>query len=43
MFSRIKNLIFLDGMVLRCNPEAVFWEDMVQIVADFETAGAKAI
>jgi ubiquinone biosynthesis protein len=43
MFSIIKSLMFLDGMVLRCNPDAVLMEDMRQIVADFKTAGAKHI
>ncbi len=28
MFSIIKSLMFLDGMVLRCNPKAVLIEDM---------------
>jgi len=28
MFSIIKSLMFLDGMVLRCNPDAVLLEDM---------------
>jgi ubiquinone biosynthesis protein len=36
MFSIIKSLMFLDGMVLRCNPSAVLLEDMRQFVAEFK-------
>lgn len=36
MFSIIKSLMFLDGMVLRCNPDAVLLEDMRQFVNDFK-------
>lgn len=35
MFSIIKSLMFLDGMVLRCNPDAVLLEDMRAFVAEF--------
>jgi len=35
MFSIIKSLMFLDGMVLRCNPGAVLLEDMRQFVGEF--------
>jgi ubiquinone biosynthesis protein len=35
MFSIIKSLMFLDGMVLRCNPDAVLLEDMRQFVREF--------
>jgi len=39
MFSIIKSLMFLDGMVLRCNPNAVLLEDMRQFVSEFKKAG----
>lgn len=35
MFSIIKSLMFLDGMVLRCNPEAVLLEDMRAFLGEF--------
>jgi ubiquinone biosynthesis protein len=35
MFSIIKSLMFLDGMVLRCNPNAVLLEDMRQFLHEF--------
>lgn len=38
MFSIIKSLMFLDGMVLRCNPDALLLEDMRQFVDEFKTA-----
>lgn len=38
MFSIIKSLMFLDGMVLRCNPDAVLLEDMRQFLAEFRKA-----
>jgi len=38
MFSIIKSLMFLDGMVLRCNPDAVLLEDMRQFVNEFKKA-----
>jgi ubiquinone biosynthesis protein len=38
MFSIIKSLMFLDGMVLRCNPRAVLLEDMRQYVGEFRNA-----
>jgi len=38
MFSIIKSLMFLDGMVLRCNPDAVLLEDMRQFVDGFKKA-----
>jgi ubiquinone biosynthesis protein len=38
MFSIIKSLMFLDGMVLRCNPDAVLLEDMRQFVDEFKKA-----
>ncbi len=36
MFSIIKSLMFLDGMVLRCNPDSVLLEDMKQFVNEFK-------
>jgi len=36
MFSIIKSLMFLDGMVLRCNPNAVLMEDMRKFVSEFK-------
>jgi len=36
MFSIIKSLMFLDGMVLRCNPDAVLLEDMRQFLSEFK-------
>ena len=35
MFSIIKSLMFLDGMVLRCNPDAVLLEDMREFLGEF--------
>ncbi|MBN2789470.1 MAG: AarF/ABC1/UbiB kinase family protein [Candidatus Delongbacteria bacterium] len=35
MFSIIKSLMFLDGMVLRCNPDAVLLEDMRMFIKEF--------
>lgn len=39
MFSIIKSLMFLDGMVLRCNPDAVLLEDMRQFLGEFKRSG----
>lgn len=39
MFAIIKSLMFLDGMVLRCNPDAVLLEDMRQFLNEFKEAG----
>lgn len=38
MFAIIKSLMFLDGMVLRCNPEAVLLSDMRQFIDEFKQA-----
>ena len=35
MFSIIKSLMFLDGMVLRCNPQAHLLEDMGKFLKEF--------
>jgi ubiquinone biosynthesis protein len=42
MFSIIKSLMFLDGMVLRCNPDAVLLEDMRLFVKDFNKVNLEA-
>jgi ubiquinone biosynthesis protein len=39
MFSIIKSLMFLDGMVLRGNPDAVLLEDMRQYIDEFRKTG----
>jgi ubiquinone biosynthesis protein len=39
MFSIIKSLMFLDGMVLRCNPNAVLLQDMRQFLHEFKRGG----
>ncbi len=36
MFPVIKSLMYLDGMILRCNPDAVLMEDMRANVAELE-------
>ena len=36
MFSIIKSLMFLDGMVLRCNPDAMLIEDMRPVLEKFK-------
>jgi ubiquinone biosynthesis protein len=36
MFSIIKSLMYLDGMVLRCNPDAVLMEDMRSSIDKFK-------
>ena len=36
MFSIIKSLMYLDGMVLRCNPDAVLLKDMRPFIQGFE-------
>ncbi len=36
MFSIIKSLMYLDGMVLRCNPDAVLLRDMRPFIQKFE-------
>jgi ubiquinone biosynthesis protein len=34
IFAIIKSLMYLDGMVLRCNPDAVLLRDMRQFIGD---------
>jgi ubiquinone biosynthesis protein len=36
MFSIIKSLMYLDGMVLRCRPDAVLLRDMKPALENFE-------
>ena len=36
MFPVIKSLMYLDGMVLRCNPNAVLLKDMTQFISEFK-------
>ena len=36
MFSIIKSLMYLDGMVLRCNPDAILLRDMRPFIEKFE-------
>ena len=36
IFSVIRSLMYLDGMVLRCNPEAVLLEDMRKYIGEFK-------
>ena len=36
MFSIIRSLMYLDGMVLKCNPQAVLMEDMRQFINDYQ-------
>ena len=35
MYPVIKSLMYLDGMVLRCNPHAILMRDMRRFIADF--------
>jgi ubiquinone biosynthesis protein len=36
MFGIIKSLMYLDGMVLRCNPHAILLKDMRKFIDEFE-------
>ncbi|MEC8906067.1 MAG: hypothetical protein VX407_02920, partial [Verrucomicrobiota bacterium] len=36
IFAIVRSLMYLDGMVLRCNPNAVLMEDMKAFIDDFE-------
>jgi ubiquinone biosynthesis protein len=36
IFAIIRSLMYLDGMVLRCNPEAVLLRDMRRFIAEFD-------
>lgn len=35
MFPIIKSLMYLDGMVLRCNPQAILMRDMRRFIDEF--------
>jgi len=37
MFPIIKSLMYLDGMVLRCNPDAILLKDMRQFIDELRT------
>ncbi|HVM61090.1 MAG TPA: AarF/ABC1/UbiB kinase family protein [Verrucomicrobiae bacterium] len=37
IFSIIRSLMYLDGMVLRCNPDAVLLRDMRPFIGEFES------
>jgi len=39
IFAIIRSLMYLDGMVLRCKPDAVLLRDMRRLSANFWTAG----
>jgi len=41
MFSIIKSLMYLDGMVLRCNPQAVLLKDMRQFISVMERSRSR--
>ncbi len=36
MFSIIKSLMYLDGMVLKCKPDAILMEDMRDFIKELE-------
>jgi ubiquinone biosynthesis protein len=36
IFAIIRSLMYLDGMVLRCRPDAVLLRDMGRFLAEFE-------
>ena len=38
MFDIIKSLMYLDGMVIRANPDAVLLRDMRRFIDDFKAA-----
>ena len=38
MFPIIKSLMYLDGMVLKCNPQAKLVQDMKPFIAEFKKA-----
>lgn len=37
MYPIIKSLMYLDGMVLRCNPQAVLVRDMRKFIDEFKS------
>ena len=36
IFAIVRSLMYLDGMVLRCNPDAVLMEDIKPFIDDFD-------
>jgi ubiquinone biosynthesis protein len=36
IFAIIRSLMYLDGMVLRCKPDAVLLRDMRRFISEFE-------
>jgi len=36
IFSIVRSLMYLDGMVLRCNPDAVLMDDIKPFIDDFD-------
>ncbi len=36
IFAIIRSLMYLDGMVLKCNPNAIIMEDMRQFISDYK-------
>jgi len=36
IFAIVRSLMYLDGMVFRCNPNAVLMENMKSFIDDFE-------
>ena len=37
MYPDVKSLMYLDGMVLRCNPQAVLVRDMRKFIDEFKS------
>ena len=42
IFAIIRSLMYLDGMVLRCNPRAVLMRDMRPLLEEFNVTAAVA-
>jgi len=40
MFGIIRSLMYMDGMVLRCNPDAMLMEDLRPMIDQFDSAAA---
>jgi len=36
IFDIIKSLMYMDGMVLRCNPDAILMEDMRKFIGELK-------
>lgn len=41
IFPIIKSLMYLDGMVLRCNPQAILLKDMRKYIDELKIYGVK--